>query len=345
VKVLIVTNMAPFLWGGAEELAVHLERNLIAAGHRAETLRIPFQWEPAQRIVSQMLMVRTFELTNVDRVIALKFPAYTIRHPGKTLWLLHQYRQAYDLHEAGHTNLKDDATGEEVRRLIREADDQTFRESRKIFTNSQVTSDRLKKFNGFESEVLLPPVNDPEIFGGSIDKGYVFAGGRINGMKRQHLLIEAMARAPQGLKLIVAGPPDSPDDAARLQHCVAQLGLQDRVKLDMRFLARREYADYINNSKAVAYLPVDEDSFGYVAMEAAMASKPVITTTDSGGVADFVVHEETGWVATPDVAGIADILHQVGASPARARDMGASCLERWNGLEVNWNMTVERLMQ
>lgn len=43
-----------------------------------------FQWEPALRIPSQMLMVRALELSNVDRVIALKFPAYLIRHLHKT---------------------------------------------------------------------------------------------------------------------------------------------------------------------------------------------------------------------------------------------------------------------
>ena len=83
MKVLIVNNMAPFVWGGAEELAVHLQKNLVICGHEAEILRIPFQWNPATRISSQMLMVRSFELTNVDRVIALKFPAYLIRHPDR----------------------------------------------------------------------------------------------------------------------------------------------------------------------------------------------------------------------------------------------------------------------
>ena len=29
MKVLIVNNMAPFIWGGAEELASHLKKNLI----------------------------------------------------------------------------------------------------------------------------------------------------------------------------------------------------------------------------------------------------------------------------------------------------------------------------
>lgn len=105
MKILLVNNMAPFVWGGAEELVVNLQKQLVLAGHEAEIIRIPFQWEPAERIPSQMLMVRSMELYNVDRVIAFKFPAYLIRHPHKTLWLVHQYRQAYDLYDAGQSNL------------------------------------------------------------------------------------------------------------------------------------------------------------------------------------------------------------------------------------------------
>lgn len=90
MKVLVVNNTAPFVWEGAEELATHLQESLIASGHEAEVLRIPFRWEPTSRIPSQMLMVRALEMYNVDRVIALKFPAYLIRHPHKTPRLLHQ---------------------------------------------------------------------------------------------------------------------------------------------------------------------------------------------------------------------------------------------------------------
>lgn len=105
MKILLVNNMAPFVWGGAEELVENLQKQLILAGHQAEIMRIPFQWEPAERIPSQMLMVRSLELYNVDRVIAFKFPAYLIRHSHKTLWLVHQYRQAYDLYDAGQSNI------------------------------------------------------------------------------------------------------------------------------------------------------------------------------------------------------------------------------------------------
>ena len=42
-----------------------------------------------------------------DRVIALKFPAYLVPHRQKVLWILHQYRQAYDLWDAGKSNIPD----------------------------------------------------------------------------------------------------------------------------------------------------------------------------------------------------------------------------------------------
>lgn len=345
MKVLIVNNMAPFVWGGAEELAVHLQKNVIAAGHEAEVLRIPFQWEPASRIPSQMLMVRAFELMNVDHVIALKFPAYLIRHPRKTLWLLHQYRQAYDLFDAGQTNLPPGPAGDELRTLIRNADSESFAESRKIFTNSEVTRQRLQHYNGFDAEVLLPPINDAELFEGSQVGDYVFAGGRINDMKRQYLLLEALRHAPRNVKLLIAGPPDRPADGERLRALVERLGLADRVRLDLRFLPRTTYAEYLNGAAAVAYLPFDEDSLGYVSMEAALAGKALITTTDSGGILSLVKHNETGWVAEPEAEALASVLAQACENPQRAAARGAAAKALWLSLGINWPQTVEKLLQ
>lgn len=345
MKVLIVNNMAPFVWGGAEELAVNLQKNVIAAGHEAEVLRIPFQWEPAERIPSQMLMVRAFELWNVDHVIALKFPAYLIRHPKKTLWLLHQYRQAYDLFDVGQTNLPAGAAGEQLRTLIRNADNESFAESRRIFTNSEVTRDRLQRYNGFDAEVLLPPINDPQLFGGGATGDYIFAGGRVNGMKRQHLLIEAMAHAPRNVKLLIAGPPDSEADGEHLRQLVEQSGMADRIRLDLRFLPRQTYADYLNGAAAVAYLPFDEDSLGYVSMEAALAGKALITAEDSGGIRSLVRHNETGWVSAPQPAALAEAMAQACGNAARATSHGAAARELWLSLGINWSHTVEKLLQ
>lgn len=345
MKVLVVNNMAPFVRGGAEELAAHLKKNLVVAGHEAEILRIPFQWEPASRIPSQMLMVRAFELWNVDQVIALKFPAYLIRHPKKTLWLLHQYRQAYDLVDAGQTNLPPGAQGAALQTLIKNADNESFAESRNIFTNSEVTRKRLLKYNGFDAEVLLPPVNDPELFPGGDPGDYIFAGGRANGMKRQQLLLEAVAHAGKRVKLIIAGPPDAPADAEKLTETVARLGLGGRVRLDLRFLPRKTYADYLNGAAAVAYLPFDEDSLGYVAMEAATAAKALITTIDSGGILGLVKHEETGWVAEPNTESLSKVMNSVFESAAQTKLYGQAARDLWESLGIKWPKTVEALLR
>lgn len=345
MKVLIVNNMAPFVWGGAEELAVNLQKNLVVAGHQSEILRIPFQWEPATGIPQQMMLVRALELWNVDRVIALKFPAFYIRHPHKTLWLLHQYRQAYDLYDAGQTNLPPTQLGEDIRTLIRNADNETFAESKRIFTNSDVTRQRLKKYNGFDATVLLPPINDPDLFVGASTGDYIFAGGRINGMKRQNMLIEALRYADPRVKLIIAGPADTVADGEQLRESVARANLQDRVKLDIRFLPRETYAAYLTNAAAVAYLPFDEDSLGYVAMEAATAGKALITTTDSGGILGLVKHRETGWVAEPSPETLAEAMSAVFTDRAVTRGYGESARALWHGFNIDWPNTVETLLR
>lgn len=345
MKVLVVNNMAPFVWGGAEELAAHLQKNLIAAGHEAEVMRIPFQWEPASRIPSQMLMVRAFETINVDRVIALKFPAYLIRHPNKTLWLLHQYRQAYDLFDAGQTNLTNDESGQEVRKLIRNADNEAFGEARRIFTNSEITRQRLRHYNDFDAEVLLPPLNDPELFNGGEARGYIFAGGRVNSMKRQGLLIEALALAPANVRLVIAGPPDTPEDEKSLRRLSEDLNVQNRVVLDLRFLSRRELADYVNHASACACLPYDEDSLSYVAMEAASAGKPIISTRDSGGVLGLAKNNETGLVVDPTPQALAQAMSETSASASLSRRLGTAARELWTSMEIDWPRTIERLLR
>ncbi|WP_064120300.1 glycosyltransferase family 4 protein [Pseudomonas fluorescens] len=344
MKVLVVNNMAPFLWGGAEELAANLRKNLILAGHESEILRIPFQWEPSTKIPSQMLMARAFELMNVDHVIALKFPAYLIQHQRKTLWLVHQYRQAYDLFDVGQTNLPPGKSGEDIRSTILNADNECFSNSRNIYSISENTRQRLLKNNGFDSTVLVPPVNDPEAFINGTHGDYIFAGGRVNNMKRQHLLLQALVKTDKRVKLIIAGPPDSPADAEKLVKMAQTLGVTDRVRLDLRFLPRSTYADYVNGAMAVAYIPFDEE-MGYVTMEAATASKALITTTDSGGVLALVKDRVTGWVAEPSIESLAATMSAVVANRSTTIEYGAAANALWNSLGINWNETIEALLK
>jgi glycosyltransferase involved in cell wall biosynthesis len=337
--------MAPFVRGGAEELASHLCARLNStSGVVAEVLRVPFSWEPFERLADEIFLNRTLHLSNADRVIGLKFPAYLIPHRTKVLWVLHQYRQVYDLRDRGESNIPESPAGRKICELVRRADAEVFSTSRSIFTLSRVTQERLKRYNGVEAAVLMQPMNKPELFADCGDSGYLFAGGRVNAGKRQHLLVEAMAATKTGAKLIVAGPPDTPEDANRLKDMVRRLKLEDRVTLDLGFHPFAKIADYVNHARACAYLPVDEDSVGYVTMEAASASKPVITLTDSGGVLQLVLNGETGCVTDPDAKSIAEAIDLLYSDAARSAQMGRAVRRLWDSFEVTWPNTIEKLL-
>jgi glycosyltransferase involved in cell wall biosynthesis len=345
MRVVVANNMTPFIHGGAEELANRLVRGIAARGHEVELIRIPFRWAPYALIPKQVAIARQVRVDSADLLIALKFPAYGISHHHKNLWLLHQYRQAYDLFDAGYTNIPADADGDVVRNMIRLGDAQSFSEARTIYTNSPITSARLQHYNGIGSEVLYPPLNDPELFAGGGAGTYVFAGGRVDSLKRQELLIRALKKTPERVRLVIAGPLDSAGTGDRLRAMVEELDVADRVTLDLRFLERSEIAALVNGAAACAYIPYDEDSLGYVSMEAAQAHKPVITTTDSGGILGLVKHGETGWVVEPNEDQLADAMTEAVTNHRSSRALGSALFEHWQSFGATWTHTIDRLLE
>ncbi len=344
MKVLVVNNAAPFIRGGAEELADHLVVQLNqTAGVEAELLRVPFRWTPSERLIDEIVLNRSLRLWNVDRVIGLKFPAYLIPHPEKVLWILHQFRQAYDLGDAGQGLGRDGRDGE-LRAAVRAADQACFAAAHAIHVNSPTTQGRLMAYNGVPAEVLYPPLNDAPLFTGGELGGYLFAGGRVAPGKRQALLIEAMALAPGPGRLLVAGPPETPDYAAQLERRVDELGLAGRVELRFGFHPRRQIAEWVNGARACVYAPFDEDSLGYVTMEAFAAGKAVLTTVDAGGLLEMVIHRETGLVVEPEPAALAAALSELLCDPGLAGRLGKAARLDWDRRNLTWPATLERLL-
>jgi glycosyltransferase involved in cell wall biosynthesis len=345
VKVLVINNMTPFVWGGAEELAHNLVKNLnITAGVRAELLRLPFTWDPAERLLQEIFICRTLQIENADRVIGLKFPAYLVQHPHKTLWLLHQFRQAYDMWTSGLSNIPATLRGDHIRSVITSTDNKCFAECRKIYTISAVTQERLDRYNGVPSEVLWYPLNDPENFVNAGYGDYIFAGGRINGGKRQHLLVEAMRHVKSPVQLIVGGPADTEQDAQRLRDLVGRYDLAGKVILDIDFLERAKLARYVCNALACAYVPLDEDAFGYVTMEAFHAGKAMLTTEDAGGLLLIVRDGDTGMVTPPDAQALAAAIDRLAANRSETMRLGAAARDSWMNKRITWPDTIERLL-
>jgi glycosyltransferase involved in cell wall biosynthesis len=343
MKILVLNNMVPFLRGGAERLATHLVHHLRHCGHDAELLRIPFSWDPVERLYDEMLACRMLRLYNVDRVIGLKFPAYLIPHPEKTLWLIHQFRQAYDLANSPLSHLPQTAVGDNLCHMIAAADRECFSQTNEIYAISRVVQNRLAAFNGFQAEVLHPPLDDPHLFVPEAEENYLFCGGRINAGKRQSMLVEAMQFVRSGVQLLVAGPPDTPQDGQHLIDLVQQFKLQDRVQLELGFHPRNRLAQWVNRSLACAYVPFDED-YGYVTLEAFYAGKPVITCHDSGGVLDFVRDHETGLVTSPDARSLAAAIDELASNSRERGHWAAAARNHIHELNINWPETVKRFV-
>lgn len=343
MRIAVVHGWVPFVYGGAEHLVNGLTAKLVERGHEATLIRLPFRWQPPAKVVEHMLACRLVRLENVDRVIGVKFPAYYVPHPNKVLWLCHQFRQAYDFWGTPLQDLPRTAEGQEIRRTIVESDGRFLPEHRKIYTISPVVSERLKRFNGIDSEVLYHPLLEPAGLRCDGYGDYVFFPSRINSCKRQFLAAEAMKYVKTPVRLVLAGAPETDRELEKLRAIISKNGTEDRIQLIPRFISEKEKQDLLAGALACAYLPYDEDSYGYVTLEAYHCRKPVITSADSGGTLILVRDGETGLVSQPTPQGVAEAMDRLYRDRRLAQRLGDRGHELMVSLKINWDNVVEKL--
>jgi len=341
-----VNSQEPFVEGGAEYLAQSLRDQLIKRGHKAEIVRIPFKWYPPSRILDHALGCRLMKIdpADVDLVIALKFPAYLVPFPNKKVWLLHQFRQAYDLWDTPFQDIPDTPEGRGVRDMVRRADAAYLPEARAIYTNSEIVARRLREFSGIRADgVLYPPLSRPDLFAPGEPSDYFFYPSRILPGKRQRLAIEAMRFVHPSVKLVLAGTPVSETHEHELRSLVLEFKLQERVRF-LGWISEEEKARWMAEAYGILYLPYGEDSYGFVTLEAFQCHKPVITLTDSGGTDELVTHEETGLVAEPSAQSVAEAINRLWANRAWSVELGENAHRSLDRLEISWDRVVGSLL-
>jgi glycosyltransferase involved in cell wall biosynthesis len=342
-RVLVAGTQVPFTRGGAEWHLAALHSQLVARGFCAETVQLPFQWDPRAEAVRSALAWRLLDLQRaggepVDLLIATRFPSYVARHPNKIVWLFHQFRQAYDLHDAGIDGFPDTPEGRELRERIVALDTQALKECRRIFTTSLNNARRLERYNGLKAEVLRLPLLDPGGWRGEASEGYVLSVGRLDALKRTELLVRAAAQLPASARILIAGEgPLAPP----LERLARELGVEARVRF-LGYVDDASVRDLYARAAAVCYTPYDED-YGLVSLEAFHSRKPVVTTTDAGGPLEFVRDGETGLVVAPEPLAIGDALARLLSDPVGARAMGERGYQEVRHL--NWDAVIESLTQ
>jgi len=300
----------------------------------------------ASALPERLLSLRLIDVSAAgDLLIAIRPPAHALRHPRKVLWFIHHQRDLYDLWGTPYQNVPDDSQGVVLREAIRRADDMYLREARRVYTNSEVVRERLWRFNRVSAEVLRPPLPEGRTSESNGYGDYIFAPSRLSAIKRQALLVEAMAHVRSPVRLVVAGPPDEPMQLERLQRLVAERDLGARVELLGSWISEERKRELFAGALACAYVPYDEDSYGYVTLESFHARKPVVTCTDSGGTLELVEDAVNGAVVEPDPEALARAFDELMEDKARAQRLGEAAFARLAELEISWDTVVERLLQ
>jgi len=289
VNIVIAATQVPFVRGGAEVLVDGLAGALEQAGHRVVVVALPFRWYPPATIPAHALAWRLLDLTEangvpIDRVICTKFPTWAVRHPHKVAWVVHQHRQAYDWYGTSLSDFANTPDDRRVRDSIRAIDARGLGECTRVYGISRNVVARLSRFNKIGGAALYPPTTLTGLVPGGPDGGFLLSVARLDAAKRLDLVFRALAACAERVELRVVS--DGPE-RERLERLAATLRITDRI----RFLGR-------------------------------VLDAEVLTTSESGGVLEFVQDGVNGAVVAPDAGALARVLDAWWRAPADAMRLG-----------------------
>ncbi len=344
MRIAITTVQVPFIHGGAELMTNKLSEALKERGHQIEVISAPFVFNCKNSIRDNMdywqgLDFNRLDVGKVDGVICLKFPTYYLQHPNKIVWLMHQHRSVYDLWGTAYGDASTDENALNLREDIIKRDKKHLRKSVKNYTISKTVSKRLKKFNDIDSEYLYQPSPLSNYLSPGAQNPYIFCPGRLEGLKRQELLIRSVLHCKTDCNILIAGTGSL---GRMLQELITELELQHKVRL-LGYVTEAELINLYRNALGVYFAPVEED-YGFVTLEAMQAAKPVITCNDSGGSLEFIKDEETGFIVDPKPELIAEKIDDLYSDRERAKAIGMNGLEAYNALNLSWDNIIDELL-
>lgn len=353
---LLAPQPVPPLRGGLDVLHERL-----AAELRAAAVSVPSPEHSLQDLAASYRAWSEVDASGYDLVLSTKYPAWMVQHRRHVVWMAHKLRGLFDLYPArlplrpeqlaepvasalgaltaaarGRASNREAAAlavqvveaaraaqpevavfpGPLAREVILRLDDLALGPDR-IARYAAISRSVARRPGYFprdaEVQVLYPPPARASLRPGP-PGDYFLAVSRLERTKRMDLVIRAFAQVRGDVRLAIAGA--GPD----LEHLRAEAAPDRRVEL-RGFVPDDELARLYAGCRAVVFAPLDED-FGYVALEAFAAGRPVVTTGDAGGPAELVRDGDSGFVVPATERGLAKALQALAADPALAEAMG-----------------------
>lgn len=359
---IVAPSPVPFVSGGAEAFS----RGLIRAfnertPHTAELVELPVAEFTLPDLMHSYRSFSELDVSRFDMVISTKYPAWMVEHPNHIVYMLHKLRGLYDTYDRfglptlfGTPSAGVDVLVAAIRRegtppaAIYDAFDRALdqcgqdhpwfrfpsplaREMIHVLDRWGMSPKRIRKYMALSETVasradyfpLGAPVEvvplPPDLDGfhsGSFD--YIFTASRLDAPKRLDMVVHAMLYVDHPVQLIIAGTGPAREH-------LRSLGGHDQ-RIDLRgWVTDDEKIALYANALVVPFVPLDED-MGLITQEAMLSSKPVVTTTDSGGAGELVRDGVNGLVCAPNPVALGAALSRLVANVDEARTMGVRAL-------------------
>ncbi|MFV2045026.1 MAG: glycosyltransferase family 4 protein [Anaerolineales bacterium] len=167
---------------------------------------------------------------------------------------------------------------------------------------------------------FVPESREPEasLANGDADHPQILFAGRLEYEKGLPYLLQALANIHRRYRLRVCGDGSL---RAEYENLTKDLGLADRV--EFRGWLTKDQLDEAYQAAAIVVMPtVMPEPFGKVGVEAMANGRPVIAF-DVGGIPEWLVHNETGFLVPPrDVSGLVRRLEQLLVDSELAHKIG-----------------------
>ncbi len=325
MKVAVLDSQIPFRSGESEWLAGRLCEALRERGHVSELIRIPFNGERPQAVVDQMLAMRLVHLDNVDRAVALRFPAYLLAHEGRVVWLAERFGAAWVSGLPG-----------EVRVSVRAAERAYLGEAARVHAGSALLARTLARDVGVAASVLYAPLRSDGAHRCERYGDYLLLAGAESVTPGVCVAFAALSRAGGSARLVVAC---AREPTAALRQLPGELGVAGRVELVAAAAGSPGRIALLAGARAVVCV---EDACEEVAREAFASRKAVIALADCGCVPGLVRDGVSGRVAAT-LEELTAAFDEISQDAALAERHGATALGLLAELGISWDAVAAEL--
>jgi glycosyltransferase involved in cell wall biosynthesis len=341
--------------------------------HQCELIKVPIKEDSFWSLIDAYHLFYRLDLSHFDMVISGKYPAWMVQHSNHQVYMIQCLRRLYDTYtlpkeysadnnvvrllisELRTKNVSpsrifnllnairnDDSIPAELfglpgafaREIIHTLDQWSLKRVRRISAISKTVAERTEYFPpSYKVGVIYPPSALSMLHNSGMK--YFFTASRLDEPKRIRMILEAYLKTTTKIPLKIAG-------SGPLENELRELASKDKRVEFLGYVSDLNLVEYYASAYAIIFVPKDE-GYGLITIEAMKSRKPVITFSDSGGVAEFVEHEKTGLVSEPIVSLLAENISILAMSSDLCQKMGRAALKKVE--QITWRNTVRELLK